>query len=628
MNLQPPRFNPLPFGCIRPLGWLKNQLRIQADGLSGHLDEFWPDLKDSAWFGGSAEGWERAPYWLDGVIPLAWLLDDEPLKTRVSRYVGYILDHQSEDGWLGPEMPAGYDLWAVLLIDKVLVEYHRATGEERALTALRESLRNLDRQIDRRPLFNWGAFRWFEGLVSVYYLYERYPEDWLLELAVKLQAQGFHWGDFFARWPFTQATQRYRWNYMSHVVNNAMAVKAHGLWGRLSGEAGDRAAVYEMIEKLERYHGMPTGMFTGDECLAGKKPTQGSELCAVVEYAYSLETLLSIYGDPVLGDRLEQIIFNALPATFSLDMWAHQYDQQANQVECSIGERPWNSNGPQSNLFGVEPNFGCCTANLSQGWPKFTAHLWMRSADGGLAVAAYAPSAVEVEIESVPVRVVLETDYPFQEQLRFRVSLPAGKALKFPLWLRIPAWTSAARLELGGEIRAADPGSFYRLERLWQGDTDFTLTLPMRPELLRGYNRSVALKHGPLVYALKIGEDWRRVNESEPYREPPHADWEIYPTTPWNYAVRLDEQSLTEQVRFIRRAVGERPFSPEGAPLEARVWGRRLPGWGMDELNSADVPAGPQRSEQPLEELTLIPYGCTNLRVTEFPVLEDKEKKR
>ena len=75
-GLADPAFRPLPLGAIRPAGWLQRQLRIQADGLTGHLDEFWPDVAQSQWFGGKAEGWERAPYWLDGAIPLAWLLDD------------------------------------------------------------------------------------------------------------------------------------------------------------------------------------------------------------------------------------------------------------------------------------------------------------------------------------------------------------------------------------------------------------------------------------------------------------------------------------------------------------------------------------------------------------------------
>ena len=92
LPLTEPAFRPLPLGEVRPQGWLARQLRIQADGLSGHLDEFWPDIAESQWFGGTAEGWERAPYWLDGAIPLAWLLDDVTLKKRIASHVDFIVD--------------------------------------------------------------------------------------------------------------------------------------------------------------------------------------------------------------------------------------------------------------------------------------------------------------------------------------------------------------------------------------------------------------------------------------------------------------------------------------------------------------------------------------------------------
>ncbi len=331
-------YTPFPLTHISPTGWLKKQLRIQADGLSGHLDEFWPDVKDSAWFGGGAEGWERAPYWLDGLIPLAYLLNDEALIVKAKRYMEHIIGHQHPDGWLGPresnvtnpEAKGRYDIWAQFLILKVLLQYYEITGDAKAFAAIEKGLRMIDALIDFVPLFDWGQARWFEALIVILWLYERSPGQWLIDLAVKLEAQGFGWKTFFQTWPIAAATPKGKWSFMSHVVNNAMAVKAYGLVWRFSADRSDKNTVDRMIDMLDEHHGTALGTFTGDECLAGPSPTQGTELCAAVEYMYSLEQLVSIFGEVKYSDRLEVIAFNSLPAFFTRDMWAHQYDQQVN----------------------------------------------------------------------------------------------------------------------------------------------------------------------------------------------------------------------------------------------------------------------------------------------------------
>lgn len=626
-GLAEPALRPLPPGAVLAEGWLRRQLRQQADGLTGHLDEFWPDVSESQWFGGKAEGWERAPYWLDGLVALAWALNDEGLKAKAHRRVGQILAGQRPDGWYAP-YPAdanarSYDLWAILLANKVLIQYHAATGEEAVLQAVMRNLRAMDVALDRTPLFDWGRFRWFEGLIAVHDVYERTGEAWLLGLAEKLHSQGFDYALFHAGTEITSPTpRRGLWTWEKHVVNTAMSLKAGVMAWRSTRRTEDLGLTAAMLQRLDRYHGQANGMFSGDECLSGRNPVQGTELCAVVEALYSLELAVAATGDVGLADRLERIAFNALPATFAPDMWSHQYDQQANQVQCTINPgHMWSTNGPESNLFGLEPNFGCCTANLHQGWPKFAAHLWMQAPQDGIALVAYAPSSARFTSHGVPVTTTLTTEYPFRETLR--VTVVAERSVRFPLLLRVPSWAEGATVRIGdGSIKPMRPGSFHRLTRDWGGTTEIELTFPMRVVTTRRYNGAVSVERGPLVYSLGLGESWSRVNAEKPHRELPHADFEVRPTTPWNYGLLLDETEPSKSVRFEERPVGERPFSAEGAGVLAHARARRLPKWKLEHGWAGETPISPQSSAEAVEEVTLIPYGCAKLRVTEFPKLK------
>jgi len=612
-------FTPLPLSTIYPRRWLLAQLQTQAQGLTGHLDEFWSDVADSGWIGGHAESWERAPYWLDGLVPLAFLLKDERLIGKVHRWMDFILDHQQEDGWLGPVRDATYgyehDPWPVSVFLKALTQYQEATADPRILPAMKQFLACLQTRLTQQPLKSWAMMRSADLLLSVYWLHERTDEGWLLDLAHLIQQQSYDWQAHFAHFAYQE--QQAQWSHEAHVVNNSMAIKQPAVWSRLTHHEQQRQASLEIIDLLDRSHGQVTGVFSGDEVLAGKNPSQGTELCAVVEYLFSLEVLLTMLGEPALADRLERIAFNALPATFKPDMWAHQYDQQVNQVLCAVSEdRIYTTNGPEANLFGLAPNFGCCTANMHQGWPKFAAHLWMQTQDGGLAAISYAPCTVTTTVaDDIPVTMDVITDYPFAETIQLVISVE--RPARFPLALHIPAWAEGATLTgATQESHPVQPGTFYRIEREWSGSVSLILQLPMHVQTQTRYHQSIALERGPLVYALKIGESWRRLRG-----ELPAANWEVFPTGPWNYALAVDRMSPESSCRVLIHEFTGSPFASEQAPVSLNVQGKQIPEWTLEHNAAGPPPQSPVTSTEPLETLTLIPYGCTNLRVTEFPVL-------
>ena len=614
--LQKETFIPLPLGAVRPAGWLARQLAIQASGQSGHLDEFWESLdsRKTAWLGGPGECWERGPYYMDGLAPLAYLTGQQRLLDKVTRWCEYQLTTQRATGHIGPDQCT--DWWPYAVVGKVLMQYAQASGDPRVVPALQRFCHYQLGLLDQRPLKEWAAFRAADQVLWVAWLYNRTGDEKLLALAGKLREQAYDWVDHFSHFRLTGKTHT-AFPMETHVVNTAMGIKTPGLWWLLTGRPEDRQGAFDALANLAQYHGSAAGVFTGDEHLAGPAPTQGTELCAVVEEMFSLETLLSLFGQPGHGDLLERIAYNALPATFSPDMWTHQYDQQANQVLCTVAPRQWTNNSATANLFGLEPHFGCCTANQHQGWPKFVAHLWMATHDGGLAAVAYGPCEVSARVaDGVGVALAVQTLYPFEDTITITVA--PDRPAAFPLLLRIPAWARQARVTVNGRAEpGVQAGTFLRVQRQWTAGDRVTLTLPMTLRTERRHRGALTILRGPLVYSLAIGEKWNLLNGAGPA-----GDFEVLPTTPWNYGLLVDESDPASSIRVEATGkVGQLPFAPEFAPVRLTAPGRRLPQWSLQDDQAAPIPQGAIKSAEPLEELTLIPYGCAKLRITEFPTL-------
>ena len=594
-------------GELKPDGWFRRQLEIQAAGLSGNLHKVWPDVRDSAWIGGDREGWERVPYWLDGFIPLAYLLENEELIGVAKKYVDAILSKQKDDGWLCPlkdgESRSGYDTWALQLITKTLTVYYDCSGDERIPEVIYKALKNYYELLKSGEisLFHWGKFRWFETFIALNFLSERYDEKWIGELAHILKEQGYDYNRAVELWK----TPKRIWRYKTHIVNIAMMLKyeavSHGLLGE---EYTDNAE--KLREILDRCNGTAFEGFTGDECLSGISPVQGTELCAVVEQMYSYEQLFAHTGDSKWAERLEVLAFNALPATVSEDMWSHQYDQMSNQIACQkfFMKTPFGTNGPSAHLFGLEPNYGCCTANFSQGFPKLALSAFMHKGD-----TVINSVMLPCTLTAADFSIKLETDYPFENKMRYAIS--AKK--EFDLILRIPTFAENVKLN-GNGVEDGDI-SLHIKEGETQLDLEFCapVYLKPRPNGLYTVQRGSLLFSLPISYRKKKHEYVRRGVE----RKFPYCDYELIPESHWNYAFCNDGF----EAEF--NGVGDIPFSQDSPCVTVKTnmqkihWGHRF----MFKTVCAKIP----KSTKPIskkEEIKLILYGSAKLRMTEMPVVK------
>jgi Beta-L-arabinofuranosidase, GH127 len=616
----------LPLGTVKPLGWLADQLRLQAQGLTGTLEAIWPDVgPTSAWLGGKGEDWERGPYYLDGLVPLAHLLDDDSLKAKASKWINAILSSQREDGFFGPS--SNDDWWPRMVALKALIQHAEATSDERVAPFLQRYFRHQLKTLAGRPLRNWGKWRGAENSIAVAWLYDRTGEDWLLELADLLEAQTTDWDRYFTVFPHRDVTTVPRLS--THVVNIAMGVKGPALRQAFHPDPGHRAALDAGLANLDRYHGQVHGMFSGDEHLAGPDAARGTELCAVVEILYSLQEVVRVFGDPAHADRLERIAYNLLPAAMDARCTTHQYHQQANQVLVSIAPRDWTAADDDCQIFGLAPNFGCCTANLHQGWPKLLQSMWMTGGDGALHAVVHGPSSVRVADEHGLIALAAETNYPFTTTIRYTVTESNGaeRTLRF----RVPQWAEAPTLSgPDGAVTTVTDG-YLSIGGRWKVGDVFELELPRRPRINERPSGGVGIDLGALVMVYSPGEVWERVAGSV---DPGY--WEIRARWGWNLALAVDDElvgaavpefSAPSQVPFgLSTGYPERKV--DGVPVRLQLPGRRLDEWELYKNSAASPPALSNVGAYVHHRHTLVPYGSTRIRVAEFPRLAPEKSER
>lgn len=651
-------FEPLPLGSIKPLGWLRDQLQLMADGLPGHEYEFYSLVRDNPWLGGSSEYSplnEAFPYWFNGLVPLAYGSGDERLKKQVLEAAQYIISHQQEDGWLGPETDekrrnfwARYPLFLGLaqLVDvepKMTLPGAAVPAMHRFVDLMHSMLSNGHQGFVWHPgdLFDeqWGRSRAADMILALQWLYEKHPdgnEDKLYDCMHFLHEQSYDWSYWFSEdvyikddldlWPVEVTNSLFPY---VHGVNAGQGLKAGAVLRRLTKNDSLLSSTRNGVDWTFKYHGTPSGGIIADERLAGLSPVRGVELCSVVETMFSLSYLYHALGERNFADRCELAAFNALPVMVMPKWWAHQYIAQTNQpISHELTRTPFWNVGPHGQEFGLEPNYPCCTVDFPQGYPKFLSASFARHGEHGIAHTLLGPAEVNTTLTSgAHVHIKCDTNYPFNHVLFYTIELDKGN---FWFSFRVPSWAvlNKTTLSVGGQPpKLVNPDNVTGMHtvRVHAGKTVIVYELGADIRVEPRANDTVAIYHGALLYAISPLGDYDahepRSGHTKGDSAPPEShDWSIHPISPW--ALAIDISTL----RFFE-------YPNRDSPLPNPIWAENAPptvisvlacqiDWNITDGYASNPPLKEQRNCNSRALMVgLRPYGSAKLHMAEIPTV-------
>jgi hypothetical protein len=649
-----PAYIPLPPGAVEPAGWLRDWCLAARDGYTGHMDEYdaefkraWaPDHKMTGdrllWYKG-AWPYEGGGYWFDGLGRLGYALHDEALIAQAKGRLQAVADHMNTNGllflwWLDRNNPAdrkavtaaldGWPLWACGLLGRAMTGFYAGSGDNRILEALEKAyaadpdcLRSITGNVSNPwPAFDTYCWTGNPGIADA------------LDAMFRKEGGGL-----------VPSLNRYRQApdlKPGATVDNAHVVEfiesttpwAVGyLW---TGDARYLQAAIGWHDLLDRVAMQPHGVPVSDEWYGPTGAFRGSETCDVAGYVWSQLSLLYVTGEGRMADRAERAFFNAGPATVARDFKTHVYFQSPNRFANLSPDFP---HGPRAGGGAYQRTHSplCCTAALNRIVPWYVTHMWMATYDNGLAATCYGPCKVTaLAADRVPVVLVCQTDYPFNETID--ISVQPSREAAFPIDLHIPGWCQAPTLSVNGAavVVERNPKGFARIHRTWKPGDAVRLHLPMTARLQTG--RDVAwgapydgahratrvaipeedstrgvpfasVSYGPLLFALPI-PDTADANTPDP-------------SARWKFALDVQEPKLTLE----RAALPAKWDWPLAAPLKLRANAVEV-AWNPDP-KAPRLPLLRAAKRDSSERVTLVPYGCTKFRISMFPVTAEPEIK-
>jgi len=668
------KFVQLPVGAVKPDGWLKKQLQAWGEGITGHLQEYRKDVFWNVWDNrkfreehpkltqGTWWAFEHQAYWADGLSQLAYQLDDPKLKSIADDFVNKVLAGQGKDAYFGGWQEKPYsdegDMYTTSLISQALMSYYSATNDARILPALQKAYRHIYEHCKPVPdtkgklpiAWTGGSYGWPSASHMIYPIlsvYAKTGDQELYDLAQLIFKTGQEiTGNGKERRSDIQVSHLLTSGntyYDMHGVDATEVTRIPAINYLFTGNKDYLNASIKGVDKIERYCEQVYGAPVSDEQLREPGAVNSTEMCDESTWDATKQTMFAITGDVHYADGIEKLVFNIGPGSRKPDGKAIQYYSAPNQVACTSKSNRAPLTLPNRQNFCPDGDFTtlCCIGESNRLYPNFVKDaMWFASMDNGLAGVCYGPCTVSAKVgdSGETVRIEEKTNYPFEESIHFKIN--ASKSINFPLYLRIPGWCANASIKINGKDRSKQllPGKMARIERLWTAGDEIELVLPMKVSLSVWNNSSVSVTRGPLVYSLKIKQDWQKTAE----RFPGFPDWNCFSASDWNYALCFSLESngqrkfplisrLQDPESYFTVKYNDVPkdaYPWEYPPIELICKAKKVDNWKILPDNvTPDVPQSPVITDHPEEEITLIPFGCAQVRITYFPIAEKTRSK-
>ncbi len=658
------KFYQLSIHEIKPKGWLKQYLINQKNGLTGHLEEAGYPFDSAGWAQkvvDSSSWWpyEQTGYWIDGMLTTGYLLDDDFLINKAKSKIYPVLEKTGTDHFIGPsylKKNKNKHRWVHAVYFRALMREYEVTKDPIILQKMKSFYLNQNEE-------NFHEIRDQLNIENMLWLYQKTEDTTLYTLATNIYNK-MNYEGFMDR-PVTASSFLESKPVYEHGVTYNEIAKLGSILYTYSGDTKYLKPSIAAYDNIDTYYLMVDGVNVSSEHLRTPPHSlQTHETCDIADYSWSLGYLLMATAEVSYADKIEKAMFNAAPGAVTSDFKALQYLSGPNQV---ILDSTSNHNkffrGNTAMMFGPNQFTECCPGNVNRIMPNYVSRLWMKENEKGIVATMYGPSEWNGKINGTQVNIKENTRYPFSEDIEFEFF--PEKSVDFSFTFRIPRWCTAPKVIINGEVskQTYQPGNYYSVQRNFVKGDKITLLLPQRAQLSKWPNNGVAVERGPLVYALKIDENWQAL-EPDKNNAKSTKDFPAYHVTAesdWNYALAFEDTDIEDQIEIIQEKWNLNPWSANTAPISIKVPAKKIRDWKMIEKDTVfyamNVPiqnngktVWKERSDfkkngnfsftPPLPDLkstqdvddeseviTLIPYGSAKLRITIFPMLPKRDKR-